>query len=405
MNFTLTNYEPMSYFLMTGFSFLLVFLGIPSIIHVANKLRLFDNNLPARKTHGFGISRLGGIAVFTSLIITLLLFSNFVESRTASYLLTASILVFAVGLKDDLWGVNPGTKFLIQLISALIVVLLADIRISNLHGIFSIGILPYWVSVGFSTVLIIFITNSFNLIDGIDGLVGLTGLIVSLTFGIFFAFMGNPAFAGMAFTLAGACLGFLKFNVSPARIFMGDAGSMLIGLVAAVLAIRFIELNIDGSIRPAYFAAAPAVGMAILIGPIFDAFRVFVLRLLNGHSPFIADNNHNHHRLLRLGLTHKQTSIILMSFNNLLLILVIHFRELGNELLIAILFVSCMVFNLALTLLLNSNERKGLQKVGPLTLNPTRLGGSPMIAQLRILGSDLAAQTTGLKVSSGKTGT
>jgi UDP-N-acetylmuramyl pentapeptide phosphotransferase/UDP-N-acetylglucosamine-1-phosphate transferase len=285
------------------------------------------------------------------------------------------------------------------------VVLLADIRISDMHGIFSIGVLPYWVSVGFSTVLIIFITNSFNLIDGIDGLVGVTALIVSLAFGLFFAYMGNPAFAGMAFTLTGASLGFLKFNVSPAKIFMGDAGSMLIGLVAAVLSIRFIELNIGGSVNPVYFAAAPAIGMAILIGPIFDAIRVFVLRLLKGQSPFVADNNHTHHRLLRLGFTHKQTSIILMSFNNLLLTMVIYFREMGNEVLITFLLVSCIAFNLGLTLLLKRDERKVLHTGKALTLKPTHISGSHTVTQLRSQSSNLAVEASHLKVRSEKTGT
>lgn len=405
MNFILTNYEPLNYIFITGFSFLLVFLGIPSIIHVANKLRLYDDNRKPRKSHGFGISRLGGIAVFSSLFITLLLFSDFSQARTANYLLTALILIFAVGLKDDLWGVNPGTKFLIQLISALIVVLLADIRISNMHGILTIGVLPYWVSVVFTTVLIIFITNSFNLIDGIDGLVGVTALMVSLAFGLFFAYMERPGMAGLAFTLTGATLGFLKFNVSPARIFMGDAGSMLIGLVAAVLAVRFIDMNIAGNVSPVYFAAAPAIAMAILIGPIFDTIRVFFLRLLKGQSPFVADNNHTHHRLLGLGFTHKQASIILMSFHNLLLTTVIYFREMGNEVLITFLFASSMAFSLTLTVLLKRDEKKAFITNRVLSVKHTHPSVSHTLTQLRTQGNDLAVEAVRLEVQAEKTGT
>ena len=405
MNFILTNYEPLNYIFIAGFSFLLVFLGIPSIIHVANKLRLYDDNRTPRKSHGFGISRLGGIAVFSSLFITLLLFSDFSQARTANYLLTALILIFAVGLKDDLWGVNPGTKFLIQLISALIVVVLADIRISHMHGIAGIGSLPYWVSVVFSTVLIIFITNAFNLIDGIDGLVGVTALMVSLSFGLFFAYMGRPGMAGLAFTLTGASLGFLKFNVSPAKIFMGDAGSMLIGLVAAVLAIRFIEVNLAGNGSRVWFVAAPAIGMAILIGPIFDAIRVFCLRLLKGQSPFVADNNHTHHRLLRLGFTHQQASIILMSFNNVLLTSVIYFRELGNEILIAFLFASSMAFSYTLTLLLKRDEKRTIITNRILKVKPAHHAVSPELTQLRAHPGELTVEAPRMEVRSGKTGT
>jgi UDP-GlcNAc:undecaprenyl-phosphate/decaprenyl-phosphate GlcNAc-1-phosphate transferase len=360
MDLSLLETAPFRYFFIGGFSFLLVFLGIPSIIHIANQLKLFDNNRPARKSHGYGISRLGGIAVFCSLFLTTLLFSNFKEPQTSNYLLTAFILIFAVGLKDDLWGVNPSTKILIQLITALTVVLLADIRISSMHGIFNIWILPYWVSVSFSTLLIIFLTNSFNLIDGIDGLLGTTTLLVCLTFGIFFAYMDKPNFASMAFTLFGATIGFLKFNIPPAKIFMGDAGSMLIGIVCAILAIKFIELNMAVNLTQKYFPAAPAIAMAILVIPIFDVMRVVILRLLKKISPFVADNNHTHHRLLRLGLSHKQATLVLISFNNLLLSTVIYFRAMGNELLITFLFVSCIVFNHGLNLLINNKERGGL---------------------------------------------
>ena len=358
MNLALSGNYPLNYIFIIIFSFLLVFLAIPSIIHIANKLQVFDNNKVERKNHRYGVSRLGGIAVFCSLVLTTLLFSDFINLNISNYLLTAFILIFAVGLKDDLWGVNPSTKFFIQLLTALTVVLLADIRISSMHGIFNIGILPYWVSVGFSVLLIIFLTNSFNLIDGIDGLVGLTALIVSLAFGLFFSYMGENSYACMAFTLTGGAIGFLRFNISPAKIFMGDAGSMLIGLVSAILAIKFIELNMDGPLKQASFMAAPAIAMAVLIGPIFDVIRVFVLRIIKRGSPFVADNNHIHHRLLRLGYNHRQTTLILMSFNNMLLSTVIYYRHFGNTVLITFLFLSCMIFNMAITIAINLRERK-----------------------------------------------
>ena len=356
MEFALPENNLLNYFIIVGFSFLLVFLAIPSIIHIANKNQLFDNNKIERKSHRYGISRLGGIAVFCSLVLTTLLLSDFTDSQVSNYLLTAFILIFAVGLKDDLWGVNASTKFFIQLLASLTVVLLADIRITDMHGIFDIGVLPFWASVGFSTLLIIFITNSFNLIDGIDGLVGTTSLLTSIAFGFLFAYMGQYSYACMAFTVTGASIGFLKFNLSPARIFMGDAGSMLIGLVFAILAIKFIELNIQNSITPVYFASAPAIAIAFLIGPIFDVIRVFFIRLIKKGSPFIADNNHTHHRLLRYGFSHKHTTFILISFNNLLVSLVIYLRNWGNVALIGVLFIGCVLFNLALSLAISYKE-------------------------------------------------
>ncbi len=364
MNFDLRGIEPFNYIIIILFSFLLVYLAIPSIIHVATKHQLFDNNIVERKNQRFGISRLGGIAIFCSLILTTLLFADFLNSSVSNYLITAFILVFSVGLKDDLWGVNASTKFFVQLLAALTIVVLADIRITSMHGIFDIYLLPYWASVVFSALLIIFITNSFNLIDGIDGLVGLTSMAISLIFGLFFANMDQYSYACISFTVAGASLGFLRFNMWPARIFMGDAGSMLIGLVVSVLAIKFIEFNTVASHSQVFYQSAPAICMAVLIGPIFDLMRVFLLRLWKKSSPFVADNNHIHHRLLRAGFTHLQSAVILVSFNNFMVVFVVGFRGVENTLLIGAMFICCIVFNIVLSLVLRYKEREVFQSSG-----------------------------------------
>jgi UDP-N-acetylmuramyl pentapeptide phosphotransferase/UDP-N-acetylglucosamine-1-phosphate transferase len=363
MNFLTQINDPLFLIFISGFAFLLVFLVVPSIIHVADQRKLFDKTDLIRKTHRHGISRLGGIAVFCSLILTTLLFTNFTDTKTSDYLLISFILLFAVGIKDDLWGVNTSTKFFIQLLTALTIVILADIRITNMHGILGFHAISYSSSLIFSTILIIFITNSFNLIDGIDGLVGITGLVVSVSFGIFLIVMGKHGFACLAFTVAGACLGFLKFNVSPARIFMGDAGSTLIGLVASILAITFTEANIGVNLQPARFVSAPAIAIAILIGPIFDVLRVFTIRIFNRKSPFVADLNHTHHRLLRTGLNHFQTALVLVSFNNFLIAIVISLRDWGNIALIGFLLTCCILFNIALSFILIMQQRKDYKSV------------------------------------------
>ncbi|MEO8795299.1 MAG: MraY family glycosyltransferase [Daejeonella sp.] len=355
------EYYPLYYFIIIGFSFLLVFLVIPSIIHVAKQHLLFDNSDLHRKNHDYGIPRLGGIAVFCSLMITSLLFSDFSSVQTNNYIITAYILLFAVGLKDDLWGVNPSTKFFIQLLVALIIVLLADIRLTSFHGVFNIYEIPYSVSIILSVLVIIFITNAFNLIDGIDGLLGITSITVSLTFAGLFLYMNQHHLACMAFTMFGASVGFLKFNLSPAKIFMGDAGSMLMGLIAAILSIEFIELNSIAIADQLNFISAPAIAMAILIGPLFDTVRVFLLRIMRKSSPFIADNNHIHHRFLRLGFSHIQTTFILMCFNISMILLVLFYKDLGDNFIIALLISVCITFNVVLTIFIQLMERRAIQ--------------------------------------------
>ncbi|MBC7695523.1 MAG: undecaprenyl/decaprenyl-phosphate alpha-N-acetylglucosaminyl 1-phosphate transferase, partial [Burkholderiales bacterium] len=297
-------------------------------------------------------------AVFFSFIITSLLFSKTAEFQIFNYLLVSCVILFAVGLKDDLSGVHPSTKFAMQFVVALIMVFLGDIRLTSMYGVLTVYELPQIWSVVLSITIIMFITNAFNLIDGIDGLVGVTGLTVSLILGIMFAQMGQPVYSCIAFSLVGACGGFLFFNLTPARIFMGDTGALLIGFISAILCLKFIELNKVGSANHVFYSAAPSIAVAILIGPIYDAIRVFVIRIYNGNSPFMGDNNHIHHRMLLLGLTHLQTTLVLVSYNLAVFFITLSLRHFGNFFLIGMLFAICIIFNFVLMFLIRSKDRK-----------------------------------------------
>ena len=164
----------------------ITWLCIPSILHVARARHLYDDIGHFRKEHDHGIPRLGGVAIFVSFTITALLLGIIDKSLPLSYMLTTCIILFAMGLKDDLSGVNSSTKFVIQAIVAIILVVPADIRITSMYGVFNIYGLPYIPSVLLSVLLIMLIVNSFNLIDGIDGLAAVTGIIVNCTFAFLF---------------------------------------------------------------------------------------------------------------------------------------------------------------------------------------------------------------------------
>lgn len=356
----LSTYYLIYYLLMVTFSVLITLLSIPSILHVARTRHLYDDVGHFRKQHDHGIPRLGGVAIFVSFTITLLLFSIIDKTIPVSYLLTASIILFIMGIKDDLSGVNPSTKFLIQFIVATILVILGDIRFTSMYGIFGLYDIPYVTSAILSILFIILIINAFNLIDGIDGLAGTTCIIVNGAFTILFIHMKHYEMAAVSLTIVGAVCGFLRYNLTPAKIFMGDAGSLLIGLISAIMAIRFIELNkITGTTIPSV-TSAPALAFAILIGPIFDTLRVFTLRILNAKSPFSADRNHVHHRILRLGYTHMQTALILGVINILLIVMVLIFAPLGNFTLMILIFATSLLFNWAITFCLRTKEREKL---------------------------------------------
>ncbi len=167
-------------------SILISLLAIPSILHVARARHLYDDIGHFRKQHDHGIPRLGGVAIFVSFCITVLIFSVTDKSFSITYLLISAIILFAMGLKNDLSGVNSSTKFLIQFIVSLNLVLLGDIRLSSMYGILGIYDLPYFISVSLSILAIMLIVNAFNLIDGIDGLAATTGIIANSAFSALF---------------------------------------------------------------------------------------------------------------------------------------------------------------------------------------------------------------------------
>ncbi|MBL4706687.1 MAG: undecaprenyl/decaprenyl-phosphate alpha-N-acetylglucosaminyl 1-phosphate transferase, partial [Flavobacteriales bacterium] len=164
----------------------------------------------------------------------------------------------------------------------------------------------------------IVIVNAYNLIDGVDGLAAGIGLINSCMFAGWFYYTGNVPLALLAMILAGALLGFLVFNFNPAKIFMGDSGSMVIGAIISVLAISMInedESRVRESMGMLAKIPTPVFAMSVLVYPLVDTLRVFAVRALKGNSPFSADRNHIHHRLIEAGLSHKQTVLLLYGFN------------------------------------------------------------------------------------------
>ncbi len=352
----LHTYPAVYFIFVTAFSILIAVLALPSILHVARERHLYDDLGSFRKHHDHGIPRLGGVAIFVSFTITSLLFGFADKSLPINYLLTACIILFAMGMKDDLAGVNSNTKFAMQFVVAAILVVLGDISLTSMYGIFGVYELPYILSVVLSTLVIMLIVNAFNLIDGIDGLASATGIIVNGAFAALFIYMKHYELAAVALAMVGATIGFLRYNLSPAKIFMGDTGSLLIGLISAVMALKFIELNKFTGAKLPEIISAPA--FAILIGPIFDTLRVFVMRIMKGDSPFKADRNHMHHRILTLGFSHIQTTILLGSINILSIVMVLMFSYMGNSVLILMISGVSLLFNWGLTFVIRSKERE-----------------------------------------------
>ncbi|GGE44193.1 UDP-N-acetylmuramyl pentapeptide phosphotransferase/UDP-N-acetylglucosamine-1-phosphate transferase [Pedobacter psychrotolerans] len=338
-------------------SLLLVIFSIPSIIHASLKYKLFDVSDLHRKSHAENISRLGGLSIVSSFTICTLLFSAFISFKEANFLIVSCIILAGLGLKDDVYGTNTSTKFLLQLIVASILVFFGDFRLTSLYGVLGINEINYLGGGVFSIILIIFLNNAFNLIDGIDGLAGTIGILASLSFGVCFAIMHQLPYAFIAFALAGAIAGFLKYNWFPAKIFMGDTGALIIGLTTAALAIKFIELNkFTGTNTPAFYSA-PAIAVSILIVPIFDSLRIFTVRILKKRSPFLGDRNHIHHRLEDLGFKPDKIVMLTVILNCITMFSTIFLQHMGSFLLIFLLIGICMIFNLLISRQLTKQSR------------------------------------------------
>lgn len=298
-------------------AFGITFYAIPIIIQVSNEKRLFD--LPdERKIHRVPIPSIGGVGIFAGFIAAFLLTVTFTESaHSFQYLVAALMVIFFVGVKDDLTNLPPLKKFLGQILAACILIFKGGFVLTNMDGILGIHELPLVASYSISLITIVVIINAYNLIDGVDGLASSLSLLSAAMFAVFFAVNNDLAFACIATSIAGALAAFLIFNFNPARIFMGDTGSLVLGLLNAVLVIEFINFNSSATAATAvlHLEASPAIGFAILFVPLFDTLRVFSLRILHGESPFTPDRNHIHHILLRLGLGHKKVTIYLFLAN------------------------------------------------------------------------------------------
>ena len=329
-------------------AFTLSYFIIPTVINVAHAKHLCDEPND-RRSHTVTTPSLGGVAIFAGVMFSMVFWMPFTNFAEMQYLLCAFLVIFFMGVKDDIFPLSPYKKLLGQLMAASIVVVKSGIKVTSLHGFFGFTVIPEWLSIVLSVFTIIVIINSFNLIDGINGLSGSIALIVALTLGTWFMWVGNLGLAIMAYSLSGAVLAFLRYNVTPARIFMGDTGALLLGLILSILVIQFIEINeqLIGK-TPLAVRTGPAVAIGILILPLFDTLRVFTIRILRGRSPFMPDRLHLHHLLLDWGMTHMQATGILATVSVFFIIMVFSLQSIGTFQLISLTVTLAWVLSVRL---------------------------------------------------------
>ena len=287
-------------------SYLIGVFIVPFVIEFSQKEGLVD--LPnERKIHKLPISRLGGIAIWSSVMLTflvLVLLSYYPYGSLLSGILLGGSLMFLLGLIDDIYNLNAKFKLVIQLTIATIVYLLG-VQIDTIFNPFGeeaikLGLFSYPITV----LWIVGISNAVNFIDGVDGLAGSVITVSSITLALIAVAItpAQPITALIAFILAGAMLAFLTFNFNPAKIFMGDSGALFSGFLLATL-------SIAGVMKGA--ALAVLLPFLVLAVPIIDITFSSLRRIMKGKSPFVADAEHIHHKLLKAGFSQRKTVVIL----------------------------------------------------------------------------------------------
>lgn len=286
------------------------YLLTPQVIRLAIRWGAVDHP-NSRKVHSRIMPRMGGLAVYLAFCLpwgALYLINNAVSATFRDFeirfgsLIAAATAMLLLGIYDDIQGANAPKKFLVQVLAA-VGLWFGGVRIEDLNLPWGQSIALGWISLPTTVLWVVGVTNAINLLDGIDGLVAGVTTVMALCLAIINILSGNILIALLTLSLAGACLGFLPYNHAPARIFLGDTGSLAIGMVLAGIGI--LSLYHEGR-----QAAGPLLSVPlILFGlPLFDTLRVMVQRTLRGRSIFEADKNHVHHRLLEMGMDHRQAA-------------------------------------------------------------------------------------------------
>lgn len=356
----------------------LVVFSIPGIILVALRKRLLDKP-DYRKKHKKVTSNFGGLAIYSATIFVASFFGIGKYLPEWDYIFAGSFMLFITGLKDDVLAITFKQKFIVQFVAAFIVVYFAHIRLDNMYGFMGINELHPALSIIISTIGITFVTNAYNLIDGIDGLCGTLSFVETFLFGLYFAKTGNTGIAILSFTLAGAISGFLYYNISPARIFMGDTGSLVIGFILSILCILMVRqapVAIHGIDAHYFKVSGITLAFATCLIPIFDTARVFTTRILHKQPPFRPDRRHIHHLLSDAGCGANKTVFILAASNIGLIVLTIFLLKMHLSLSVVVLLLLFVCLGLLLVTLKFRNTAMARRK------NKKYQSGSNQVTQL-----------------------
>lgn len=293
-----------------GVAFLLCFGMTPPVKRFAELIGAVDQP-SARRINKVPIPRMGGLAIFLGFVLTALLFVPL--STQVTGILLGAVIIAVMGAVDDIVSLNPWIKLLGQIVAAVVVIRCGVVfdAVSNPNPLSEVAFIEIgWLSVPLTVLWIVACTNAVNLIDGLDGLAVGVSAISSLTMLVVSLIVSDPAVSLLLAALTGACLGFMPYNLNPAKIFMGDVGSQLLGFVLSTVSILGLF-----KMHAIITFVVPFLALAL---PLADTTFAFFRRILRGQSPFHPDRGHLHHRLLDMGLSQKQAVALMYGISALL---------------------------------------------------------------------------------------
>ena len=336
--------------------FLVTYIIIPKIRFISVKFNLTDTP-GVRSSHANTTPSFGGVAFYISYIIALFFLQFFFENQVSLTLLVGISVLFFTGLFDDIVNLRAKVKFFGQFLGVALLMSQPDFRIISMHGFLGIYEIPLAVSIAGSMFFLLGLINAFNLLDGIDGLTSITGIIVASFYSYMFYQLGYFYYLSISITTIATLLAFLRFNFSVKRkIFMGDTGSLTIGLVLGLLTLKLMTADAVYASLHFYPEQLPLVLLAVLFVPILDICRVMIIRLLRGVSMFSPDRNHIHHIIIDYGLSHRKASS-LIGFVNFCVGLVMFFVIINyNTLQSALLLISIFAAGILLLFLMNRSK-------------------------------------------------
>lgn len=329
-------------------SFLISFLLFPVIIKIFKQLKWVDVPGP-HKIHSDFVPSMGGVAILVGATLALLMALPLQQWITMKYFFISVALMFLIGLRDDVLALSPRQKLFSQFLPVFVLVFLDNVTLVSLYGLIPESYFPIPLLYFASLFTVIIITNAYNLIDGIDGLAGTIGFLILFFYGVWFYVADQPFLSLIALCFACALIAFLFFNWQPSSIFMGDTGALTVGLIVSYFAIRFINHNYElPGDHVAKFHASISTAICVLIIPVFDTLRVIIIRLRSMQSPFHADRNHLHHRLLALGLSHADAVKWIVGINIFFLTIALLLKSQSDFVLLPIIVIACLFISFAL---------------------------------------------------------